>query len=196
MHLDVWRSQLGAILSGRSRPDLVGERRGGQGWIAMECKGRLSQPDSGAKTKAKEQACRLRTINGVAPQLHIGGIAYFRADAMQFHWQDPHPEEPVGNAIDIKVSEADWRYYYGPILELVRSRRSRENVTPNEVVLPVEELDLAIEIDREVLKLVETGQWTTARRRAEQISVDQPDRRGDGIRVVAGDSWLRRFEEQ
>jgi hypothetical protein len=162
----------------------------------MECKGRLRLPDSEAKAKAKQQACRLRTINGVAPQLHIGGIAYLRSDVMQFHWQDPPPEEPVRNPIDVKVSESDWRYYYGPILELVRSRHPRENVTPNELVLSVEELDLAIQVDREVLKLLEAGQWTSARRRAEEISADQPDRRGDGIRVVAGDSWLRPFEEQ
>jgi hypothetical protein len=114
---------------------------------------------------------------------------------MQFYWQDPHPEDPVRNPIDVRVSEADWSYYYGPILELVRARRSSDGVTLNRVVLPVEELDLAIELDREVLKLVEAGQWTTARRRAEEISVDQPGQRGDGIRVVAGDSWLRPLEE-
>jgi hypothetical protein len=69
-------------------------------------------------------------------------------------------------------------------------------VTPNELVFPVEEIDLAIQVDREVLKLLEAGQWTTARRHAEQISADQPDRPRDGIRVFAGDSWLRPFEEQ
>lgn len=195
MHLDVWRSQLGAVLTGRSRPDLVGEMRGGQGWIAMECKGRLSKPDSDAKSKAKAQATRLRTIDGVAPQFHIGGIAYFQSDVMQFYWEDPDPEKPIKNPIDIKVSDDDWRYYYGPILDLVGVRSASASTVANELVIPVDELDLTIHIDIEVLKLIEAGAWTKARRVAESRSAKQPAQRGDGLRVTAGDSWFRPFHE-
>ena len=42
LHLDVFRSRLNpGLLSGRSRPDLIGRTRGGQ-WVALESKGRVS----------------------------------------------------------------------------------------------------------------------------------------------------------
>ena len=90
MHLDVFRPQLNAVLAGRSRPDLVGEMQTG-GWLALECKGRLSEPGNEAKIKAKQQAQRLTSVNGTAPSLHVGGIAYFRSDVLRFYWQDPRP---------------------------------------------------------------------------------------------------------
>jgi hypothetical protein len=196
MHLDIWRSQLGAVLTGRSRPDLVGKIRGGNSWIALECKGRVSKPDSDSKSKAKDQALRLASVNGVAPALHIGGFAYFRSDVLQFYWQDPTPEGPIRNPIHVEVAEADWRYYYGPVLELIRASSSSRTGAPNEVLFPVEGLDMQIGIDPVVLRLLEGAQWSAARNRAEEVSSEEhPQYRGDGIRVVAGESWLRRFEE-
>ncbi len=195
-HLDIWRSQLGAVLTGRSRPDLVGKIRGGNNWIALECKGRVSKPDSDSKNKAKDQALRLVSFNGVAPALHIGGFAYFRSDVLQFYWRDPTPERPIRNPIHVEVAEADWSYYYGPVLDLVRASWSSRIEAPNEVLFPVEELDMQIGIDPVVLKLLEGEEWSAARTRAEEVSsAEHPQYRGDGIRVVAGESWLRRFEE-
>jgi hypothetical protein len=63
LHLDVFRPMLNAQLTGRSRPDLVGQRIGGD-WVALECKGRLTQPDAETKTKAKAQAERVVRVNG------------------------------------------------------------------------------------------------------------------------------------
>lgn len=86
---------------------------------------------------------------------------------MRFYWEDPHPEEPIKNPIEINVSDGDWRYYYGPILELVEARRARETATADELVIPVDELDLVIHLDLDVVKLLEVGEWTKARRIAE-----------------------------
>jgi len=196
MHLDIWRSQLGAVLTGRSRPDLVGKIRGGNSWIALECKGRVSKPDSDSKNKAKDQALRLVSVNGVAPSLHIGGFAYFRSDVLRFYWRDPTPERPIKNPIQVVIVESDWRYYYGPVLDLIRASWSSRTEAPNEILFPVEGLDMQIGIDPVVLKLLEGAEWSAARTRAEEVSSgEHPQYRGDGIRVVAGESWLRRFEE-
>src|SRR5438309_10570763 len=62
LHLDVFGSQLGAVLRGRSRPDVVGQS-GGDQWVAFESKGRVSPPDDTAKTNAKRQAQRCVQVN-------------------------------------------------------------------------------------------------------------------------------------
>ncbi len=41
MHLDVYRKELAPVLSGQSRPDLVGQTTGGS-WVVIEAKGRTS----------------------------------------------------------------------------------------------------------------------------------------------------------
>ena len=99
MHLDVFRPQLEPILRGRSRPDLVGEIRGRKGWIAMECKGRLSPPDENEMRKAKQQAVRLIRVNGSRPVLHLGAFSYFKGDTLRFYWRDPSPDEPIMGGI-------------------------------------------------------------------------------------------------
>lgn len=96
LHLDVFRPLLSPVLTGRSRPDLVGEMVGG-GWVALECKGRLSSPDSKTKAKAKAQAQRLVSVNGIVPALQIGGIAYFKNDELQFFWRDPELDPYIRN---------------------------------------------------------------------------------------------------
>jgi hypothetical protein len=95
----------------------------------------------------------------------------------------------------VDVTEADWRYYYGSVLELIRAAWPGVTTTPNQFLFPVEGLDMQIGIDPVVLKLLQDGQWAAARSRAEEASDEHPEYRGDGIRVVAGESWLRRFEE-
>jgi hypothetical protein len=80
-------------LTGRSRPDLVGQALNGD-WIVLESKGRVSAPEEAAKEKAKQQARRLLSVSGVAPAMHIGGISYFRNDVLQFYWCDP-PSDPL-----------------------------------------------------------------------------------------------------
>lgn len=68
LHLDVFRDRLNPrLLSGRSRPDLIGRTTGGE-WVALESKGRVSPPTGDAKTKAKEQAERVVSIRGTRTQ--------------------------------------------------------------------------------------------------------------------------------
>ena len=93
LHLDVFRDQLDpATLGGRSRPDLVGQDANGA-WHAFETKGRSSVPSSEDQRKAKAQAQRLVSVNGLACSLHIGSFAFFRGDELEFYWRDPEPEE-------------------------------------------------------------------------------------------------------
>src|SRR5207247_5226946 len=84
LHLDVFRPQLNPVLSGRSRPDLVGQSNSGD-WHAFECKGRVSIPDPDAKARAKEQALRCASVNGQAIALHIGAITYFAGEIGRAH---------------------------------------------------------------------------------------------------------------
>jgi hypothetical protein len=114
LHLDVFRPLLNPVLTGRSRPDLVGQTLGGA-WVALECKGRLSQPGSQSKAKAKQQAERVVSINGVAPTLKIGGIAYFKNETLRFYWRDPSGDESrIKNPIKVDITPQDWIYHYGP----------------------------------------------------------------------------------
>lgn len=197
IHLDVCRPRLNPVLFGRSRPDLVGEIRGRKGWIAMECKGRVSVPDATAKKKAKQQALRLQTVNGIAPTFHLGAFAYFRSDVLEFYWEDPPNDVPVQRAIEASLDEDVWRYYYSPVLALIRSQpHYRDALT--EGLVSVQALDIQIGILPEVMKLLEAEHWDRARHFAEEAANEHPESsyQLDGIRVVAGPSWLQRFDEE
>jgi hypothetical protein len=198
MHLDVFRPQLNAVLSGRSRPDLVGEIKGQQGWIVMECKGRLSVPDTTAKTKAKAQAQRVTSIDGQPPVLRIGAFAYFRSDVLEFHWEDPPDDATVARPIEVKSNEQMWRHYYSPVLELTRAQPRDAGALSHQRLLFVEDVDIQVGIHPAVLKLLELEEWNRARLVAEEVASSEPDSgyHSDGIRVVAGESWRRRFEEE
>jgi len=197
MHLDVFRPGLNAILAGRSRPDLVGQLLTG-GWIVLECKGRVSAPSGQVKIKAKEQAERLTSVNSQSPLFSVGGIAYFRADVLRFYWRDPPPDSSrPARPIEVRADETVWRYYYQPILALVRSQPVfHDRMLSEPALMPVEGLDLQVGILPKVLHLLDQENWSDARFVARE-STPEPDRTGyhaDGIRVVAGSTWLRPFE--
>jgi hypothetical protein len=115
LHLDVFRSVLNPVTLGRSRPDLVGEDISGN-WHAFESKGRSSVPSSADKAKAKAQARRLVSVNGRNCALQIGSFAFFRSDVLEFYWRDPEPDSR--DAIALPRPEAEWRYYFEPVLSL------------------------------------------------------------------------------
>ena len=123
LHLDVFRPQLNPVLTGRSRPDLVGKVFRMDTWHAFECKGRISQPGPEAKTKAKDQALRLTSVNGIPCSLHVGAVTYFRNDSLNFFWKDPEPE--VRKPILVPFNELSWGYYYAPIVRLFTERERR-----------------------------------------------------------------------
>ena len=144
LHLDVFRPYLDVMLASRSRPDLVGQTLAGN-WIVLECKGRISSPDTAVKNRAKQQAMRVVSISGAAPSRCIGGIAFFKNDVLQFYWRDPDPE--TRNPIRIEPSPQTWSYYYRPALELVQSNptyltQMRERPT----LMPVPQADIKVGI--------------------------------------------------
>jgi hypothetical protein len=197
LHLDVFRPQLNVALAGRSRPDLVGETRGGA-WIALECKGRISQPSQNAKQKAKEQAERITTIQGVAPIVNAGCITFFKQDVLQFFWRDPTPDpDRIRHPIAINVPAEAWRYYYAPILALFNATAARRPEGRGEIVSVTDErLDVTVSIAAEVLLLLEAEQWAEARIVARAVQQQETALRSDGLRVTAGQTWIKPFEDE
>jgi hypothetical protein len=190
LHLDVFRGQFNARNIGRSRPDLIGQDTS-QAWHAFETKGRSSAPSAADKQKAKEQAQRLSTVNGSPCSLHIGSFAFFRGDELEFYWRDPEPEEPENlEPIEIRIADVDWAHYYAPALALA-SESVREALP-----FDAEGVDLTIEVHHKLHDLLFEGQWAAARSRAiEMRQVLEADGfKPDGLRVIAGESWLGRFK--
>ncbi len=192
LHLDVFRDQYNAQNLGRSRPDLIGRDVSGA-WHAFETKGRSSVPSSADKRKAKAQAQRLVSVDDSPCSLHIGSIAFFRQDELEFYWRDPEPEEPQKlKPIEIQVVDADWANYYAPALALVS--QSESAVFSDQA----EKIDLKVEIHPDVCKLLLKGQWADAREFLADDKMRQmlkaENFKPDGLRILAGDSWHARFK--
>ena len=197
MHLDVFRPLLNPVLRGRSRPDLVAEINSG-GWVALESKGRVSTPNDDAKGKAKQQALRLISVNGSAPRFHIGGITYFRNDVLQFFWRDPEPgQEQPRNPFELTPSDGIWRYYYQPVFELIRSHLHSSKQTISGQMMEVEGLDIQIGVHPLVFKHLSRDQWGDAKRLCIDLGreLHQAGYQADGVRVVAGHTWVSPFSE-
>lgn len=198
LHLDVFRPQLYPVLTGRSRPDLVGQTSSGD-WIALESKGRISPPGAEPKNKAKEQAVRLVSANGVRPSLQIGAITYFCNDVLQFFWRDPEPDfSKLQNPIKTTINQDAWSHCYGPVLGLLLSRTEEVDGMLHEPrMVPIKELDIELGVYPFVLKYALDRKWEDVRR----ACADHKDvllkagYQQDGIRVVAGSLWLNPFSE-
>lgn len=198
MHLDVFRPMLNTALAGRSRPDLVGEANNGD-WVAIESKGRVSAPNADAKDKAKAQAERLLSVNGLAPALNIGAITYFRNDVLHFFWRDPRAgEREPPNPMELSVDDSDWQHYYRPVLEIIHSRpEDFKTMLTQPLAVRLEGLDIQVGILPDVLTLLAEARWADARRWCIQnLASERPHGyQADGITVAAGESWLKPFEE-
>jgi len=208
LHLDVFGPQVRAILSGRSRPDLIAETSAGE-WVSLEAKGRVSPPSSDAKNKAKDQAMRIVGVNGRIPQWHIGGITYFYGDSVRFFWRDPTPDfQQQLKGTKITFAEDAWRYHYAPVLELFKEATTDEEPTFSEKLESVQdnvdqtarpdaskrhlkEADVVVSIHPEIMRCLVQGDWRMARALA--LKLRQAFRElgymPDGIMVRAGGSW-------
>lgn len=198
LHLDVYRPMLNPVLSGRSRPDLVGQTTGGQ-WVALECKGRLSPPDANARTNAKRQARQIVSVNGAAPNFNVGGISFFRADVLRFFWIDPQPSSRGKRSVEIKVEPADWRFYYLPVLDLIRSQPDVfERMRDAPTLMEVREADIQIGIHPLVLRSLVDENWEEARHRGQAVGAEVSELlyRSDGLAVLAGESWSRPYADE
>ena len=191
LHLDLFREQLSpTVLSGRSRPDLVGEDGTGA-WHAFECKGRSSVPDGDTKRKAKDQAQRLVRIDSTDCSLHVGAISFFRQDELEFHWRDPEPDEAEKlEPFEVRLPDDAWRHYYEPALALT---------TDSDTVAPSEDrdaVDIDVEIHGAIHELLSEHAWAAARSRAREIESHllKDGFHADGVKVEAGESWRRERE--
>lgn len=196
IHLDVFRPQLDAVLRGRSRPDLVGKELGANIWHAFESKGRASPPNNDVKAKAKQQADRLVSINGIVCSLHVGAITYFKNDTVQFYWVDPPANEK--RQIRVPFDDEAWRAYYLPAWQAINSAGSDGASAAGAVLsafLP--ELDIKVAVHPVVATHLADEAWGEAQRAAEERREELAAEgyRPDGLMVRAGDSWLRRFDE-
>jgi hypothetical protein len=193
MHLDVFRPQINPVLRKRSRPDLVGQTVSNE-WVVIESKGRISIPSADAKNKAKEQAEQLTMVNGIPPRFQIGGIAFFRNEVLRFFWRDPEPEpRNRRGTFDVKLGDDDWSYYFRPVLELIHSQPHYfEQMRREEILMPVNGLDINVGIHPLILSLLAEEKWSDARRLCYEKNKGLIDAgyQADGIRVVVGDTWL------
>ncbi len=198
LHLDVFKDRLNpTLLSGRSRPDLVGLSLDDD-WVAIESKGRASKPTANDRIKAKKQARRISTINGESVDWRIGGFAYFDKDILRFHWIDPQPDgRKPSKAIPISVTRDEiWQSYYAPVLDLIGRDRAEKMIRGGEPVY-FREADFGIQIEPTVLKMLVAGRWSEAGKWCLEngSSPDERKFRSDGLYITAGDSWSKPFEE-
>lgn len=201
MHLDVFRRQLNPrILTGRSRPDLVAETLS-HDWVALESKGRISVPGGEAKRKAKEQAERLVSVNGVTPQYHIGCITYFNNEVIRFFWKDPKIEkDKPKHPIELTIDDSDWRYYYRPLLDLIRFHPLYLDKMLHDDgfnLLPIQDLDIEVGIHPLILDRIIHEQWGDAKKvcHKEADVLHKAGYQPDGIRISAGSTWVSPFAE-
>ena len=195
LHLDVFRPALNPVLTERSRPDLIGRQHHSSRWYAFECKGRISPPGATSKAKAKAQAQRLVSVNGLPCTLHIGAVTYLRGDALHFYWRDPPPENEQG--IEVPLSSDAWMHYYEPVLEIVRSAGPDALRGDSGRLVTLKGADLKVGIHPEVAKCLVNRQWERAYQAASEAegSIANDSYQLDGIKVLAGQSRTNRFAE-
>lgn len=192
MHLDVYRAQLGPeLLSGNSRPDLVGQNPSGD-WIGVESKGRTNDFDQVALNRAKEQVENLSTISGVAPILRVALLAYFDDGTLACALNDPneHDRKDVTELPDIPLTRDELiEGYYRPFREWLREA---PNIELEEIdnrqyrVGYLPEVDVSIGIEDDLL--VDTSLNIATKRRAPR-SRENEYQAPDGLVVRVGELW-------
>ena len=198
LHLDVFRPELNVELSGRSRPDLIGQNDRQSCWHSFECKGRVSRPDNATKQKAKGQALRVQGVNGQPCTLHVGAITYYVDEEPNFYWRDP-PAEGDEGSINLSLPDDVWRHYYGLVSELLQppdevdssQRGEREPDESEHLTVSIEEADAQIVVHRAVAGHLSAGRWEQARLAALESSeaLAGDNFAPDGLRVDTGESW-------
>lgn len=205
LHLDVCRPQYDLELSGRSRPDLIGNDRAGQ-WYGFECKGRINRPNRNVINKAKEQARRIVSVNDISCSLHVAAITYFVNDVINFYWCDPPPSEDGEDQIKLSLPNNVWQNYYGRIAELISEREER--TTPGDIrqrrdgaghlSVLVEQCDVEVKVHRLIEERLVERDWEGSRLAA-IAATERLAKEGfhaDGLRVRAGRTWYQSGGEE
>ncbi len=189
LHIDVFGSSIGAMLSQRSRPDLLAQIHGTNEWISIESKGRISPPNATAIQKAKEQATRI-AVRGATMRHHIGCITYLRRDVLQFYWEDPESNESA-HRVDLTGNSA-WERYYRPALALAVADAHGPSTSRG----PQAGVDVTVEVHPVIEGMLREDKWAEAKIACEQMpsEIKEAGYHADGLRVKAGKSWLARFE--
>lgn len=191
VHLDVYRDILSPeLLSGRSRPDLVGFDLAANALHAFEAKGRSASPSDEDKEKAKEQANRLLRVGRVPCTYNVGSFAYFSGERLRFYWRDPDVSD--AEILDLPEPGDRWRYCFEPTLGLLRS----VGISADDFIQPrapayIKELDLHVSLDPDIAKHLAAGEWELAIGRSVPNAMRLSGREEFdlGIQIKAGDSW-------
>lgn len=190
LHLDVFRDQIGALLTERSRPDLIGQHAITSAWHAFECKGRSSAPSLDDRTKAKLQAQRIASVGGSPCALHVAAFTFARSDKLEFSWRDPPAE---GKPLEIADTDGAWRWHYQPVTELVRHNGAGAEGATGATF--INGLDLSVAIHPLIAEALAKGDWARAHAQARQLGEElkASGYEPDGIAIRTGDSWTARF---
>lgn len=138
--------------------------------------------------KAKLQAQRLICVDNNSCSLHVGSFSFFRNEILEFYWRDPESESL--DPIELPKPDVELRYYFEPALSLVRAEGGSTLASEREIA------DVEVAIHPKIRQLLEREDWLGAKRTADQLlEVFSADGyRPDGIRVVAGESWTKKFK--
>lgn len=201
LHLDVYGGAIAQVLTGRSRPDLIGQIAGTSDWIVLESKGRISRPSVTDRSKAKNQALRVTNIGGAIPRYAIGAITYLKNEVLQFEWEDPVPNDNDGvkGRFEVPALSGDaWRFHYQSAVAVYRAQEGLSGASSDSSLSGRMRLaDVSILIHPELLKPLLSSEWSTAKAIADRLqeAFTQEGYQHDGLRVKAGQSWLQPFKE-
>ena len=80
-----------------------------------------------------------------------------------------------------ELPEDAWRHYYAPALALATAAATEDR----------DAVAVKVQVHDEILDMLRAGDWAAARMRAAERGPAWQKRgfRGDGLRVVAGESW-------
>mgnify|MGYP000642797035 CR=1 FL=1 len=186
MHLDVYRHRVTALLTGRSRPDLIGRSAAGH-WAVLESKGRTGVYDADAAVTAKAQAGQITTIGGVVPWIRVAVQAHFSAGVLSANWEDPERDESTSAHIDVSDEDLISAYYrpFERMIEESGERREMLRIGQREYdAVRLRDADMTVGLLRNRRP---QGQAGPLARRA------HPDARttegADGVLVRLGPSW-------
>jgi hypothetical protein len=186
LHLDVYRTQLNAVLKkGRSKPDLVGQDCSGN-WIIIESKGRTNDFDEKALARAKKQSRRVRTISGSPPKFRLGVQSYFEEGHLRLAVVDPDHD---GGAIDLPISPQMVNHeYYDPFRAWIEAGDSYRVAIEDRVFWVRREPSLDLTVGLEQARYKRVGKNETD---IDQISGNPADHfvGSDGVLVELGPAW-------
>lgn len=197
LHHDVYRLFLRSSRRHQDRrPDFVAwSRLGADRWIAIEAKGRQRFPQNSARRKAKDQSGGLGSVRSHPIDCHAACWSYQRTGQIRFHLEDPPPQNPSGEDLNMTPSQMAAEYYR-PVVSMVKAAQ-REGNREGLVVYRVPELDLQIGMEKYLAQALEDERPQDAAEYLGHSGLSATDIRMiddepiglDGLAVIPGESW-------